>query len=140
MKRFFVTCLLAFAAGYAVAQPADDSLYRAFGERAGLTALMQDFVQRLVADPRTQPFFKNASLERLQVQLTDQLCMLSGGPCTYTGRDMKSVHAGLAIGKADFNALAEVLQDAMDARGIPFRDQNRILARLAPMHREIVNR
>ena len=37
------------------------------------------------------------------------------------------------------NALVEVLQDTMDAQGIPFRDQNRLLARLAPMHREIIN-
>jgi len=48
------------------------------------------------------------------------------------------VHADLTIDQADFNALVEVLQDAMDAQGIPFAQQNRLLALLAPMHREIV--
>jgi hemoglobin len=53
---------------------------------------------------------------------------------------MKSVHADFEIRKGDFNALVEVLQQAMDAQGIAFTAQNRMLARLAPMHRDIINR
>ena len=52
---------------------------------------------------------------------------------------MKEAHDGMDITRGDFNALVEVLQDAMDAQGIPFRAQNRLLAQLAPMHRDIVN-
>ena len=52
---------------------------------------------------------------------------------------MKEAHADQHIGKADFNALVEVLQQSMDAQGIAFTTQNRMLARLAPMHREIIN-
>jgi hemoglobin len=52
---------------------------------------------------------------------------------------MKKAHSGFDINRSHFNALVEVLQLSMDARGIPFRVQNRLLARLAPMHREIVN-
>ena len=63
--------------------------------------------------------------------------MILGGPCGYTGRDMKSSHKGLDIGRGHFNALVEDLQIAMDKRGIPFRAQNKLLAKLAPMHREI---
>jgi hemoglobin len=51
---------------------------------------------------------------------------------------MKAAHADLGIRKADFNALVEVLQDTMDQRRIPFRTQNRLLALLAPMHRDII--
>jgi hemoglobin len=51
---------------------------------------------------------------------------------------MAESHAGLGITRADFNALVEDLQTAMNARGIPFRAQNKLLAVLAPMHREVV--
>jgi hemoglobin len=64
---------------------------------------------------------------------------VSGGPCRRSGPDMKKAHDGMDVTRGDFNALVEVLQDTMDAQGIRFRDQNRLLARLAPMHREIIN-
>ena len=53
---------------------------------------------------------------------------------------MKSSHAGLGIDRADFNALVEDLQIAMDRKGVPFRSQNKLLAILAPMHREVITR
>lgn len=93
---------------------------------------------RLLADPRTGPHFKPANQQRVKEQLVDQLCMLSGGPCVYTGADMKSSHANLDIKKPDFNALVEVLQSAMDAKGIAFRQQGEMLALLAPMNCDII--
>ena len=122
------------------AAPQDDSLYQAFGQKAGIRALMEDFKNRLLADARMNPFFKNTDRERLVTQLTDQLCYESGGPCVYKGASMKPIHDGMEIGKEDFNALVEVLQQAMDAKGIAFSAQNRMLARLAPMHRDIINK
>ena len=125
----------------ATANPAASSseLYIAFGERPGIAALMDDFVVRLKADQRTAPFFEKTNLPELAKHLTDQICALSGGPCVYRGAPMKIVHVDIEIRRADFNALVEVLQDSMDARGIAFRTQNRLLARLAWMHRAIVN-
>ena len=76
---------------------------------------------------------------KLKTQLVSQFCAVSGGPCKYTGVDMKKAHAGYDITRANFNALVEVLQQSMDARGIAFTVQNRLLARLAPMHREVIN-
>ena len=118
---------------------ADDTLFQALGGQGGLTALMDDFVPRLQADTRMQAFFKEANTQRLKEQLASQLCMVSGGPCQYAGADMKTAHAQFEVRKADFNALVEVLQQAMDAQRIPFATQNRLLARLAPMHRDIIN-
>lgn len=120
--------------------PADPSLlpvYKEFGEMAGLTALMDDFMVILLADERTRPFFKDADQPKIKKLLAEQFCVILGGPCSYSGRDMKSSHKGLDIGRSHFNALVEDLQIAMDKRGIPFRAQNKLLARLAPMHREV---
>ncbi|MES2243011.1 MAG: group 1 truncated hemoglobin [Pseudomonadota bacterium] len=130
--------LLAAGTSFAQSAPRGDQLYKAFGEKAGLVTLMDDFMVRLLADPRTGPHFKPANQQRVKEQLVDQLCALAGGPCVYKGADMKSAHANLDIKKSDFHALVEVLQQSMDARGIPFRTQNQMLALLAPMHRDTI--
>ena len=109
-----------------------------FGGEAGLTRLMDTFMAGLLADEKMGPFFANADQGRVKRQLVEQFCVILGGDCTYTGRDMKSSHAGLGIDRADFNRLVEVLQVAMDQHDVPFSAQNRLLAKLAPMHREVV--
>lgn len=136
---FAASALLSAGAALAQSAPApNDQLYKAFGEKSGLVALMNDFMVRLLADPRTEPHFKPANQQRVKEQLVDQFCALGGGPCVYKGADMKSSHSNLDIKKSDFNALVEVLQLSMDAKGIPFRKQNEMLALLAPMHRDII--
>jgi hemoglobin len=123
--------------------PADPSLrgvFDSFGGEAGLTALMDDYMKRLVADPRTNGFFANVDQASVKRHLVEQFCAILGGGCTYTGRDMRSAHEGLNIQRAQFNALVEILQQAMSARHIPFRAQNQLLAKLAPLHRDIEHR
>ncbi len=109
-----------------------------FGGEAGLTRLMDTFMAGLLADERMGPFFANADQARVKRQLVEQFCVILGGDCTYTGRDMKSSHAGMGVDRADFNRLVEVLQVAMDQHDVPFSAQNKLLAKLAPMHREVV--
>jgi len=121
-----VTLAATVFAGAAGAQTApNDTLFQQLGARPGLVALTDAFMVRLLA------VFKS--------QFVDQLCEVSGGPCKFKGKDMKTVHEGQDITRSNFNALVEVLQQSMDAQGIPFGAQNRLLAQLAPMHREIIN-
>ena len=144
MKKTMMAWTLATAgllmAASAMGQTAskNDQLYKAFGEKAGLVALMDDFMVRLLADPRTGPHFQPANQQRIKEQLVDQLCDLGGGPCQYKGADMQSSHSNLDIKKSDFYALVEVLQQSMDAKNIPFQKQNEMLALLAPMNRDII--
>ena len=119
--------------------PPDDTLYRAFGAQDGLVKLMDDFMRRLLADRRMNPFFKDVNQQQVKDQLVVQVCELTGGPCKLKGPGMRQVHDNIDITRADFNALVEVLQQSMDAQGIAFGDQNRLLAKLAPMHRDIIN-
>lgn len=135
----FATLALSTAPIAYAQQATDDTLYQQFGAQPGLVKLMDDFMVRVLADPRLNPFFKDVNQAHVKEQLVVQLCEVSGGPCKRQGPDMKKVHAGFDIDRASFNALVEVLQQAMDAQGIPFSAQNRMLAQLAPMHRDIVN-
>ena len=133
-----ILCTVATAPAWAQSAAASGSLYQAFGEKQGLTQLVDDFHVRLLADARMGPHFKPANAKNIKEQLVDQFCVVTGGPCVYKGADMKSAHSNLDINKGDFNALVEVLQQSMDAKGIPFATQNKLLARLAPMHRDII--
>jgi len=135
-----VSMSLCAASAHAQSTPApDDSLFQAFGGQRGLVVLMDDFMARLLADARMNPFFKETDQKHIKEQLVVQFCQVAGGPCKLAKPDMKKPHSGVDIAMADFNALVEVLQQSMDAQGIPFGVQNRLLARLAPMHRDIVN-
>jgi hemoglobin len=122
---------------------ADLAAFEAFGGKDGIVLLSRDLMAALMSDPRTrEPFAKLSQARRDQVEarLADQFCELLGGPCTYRGPKMKNIHRGLGFTMADFTALVEDLQAAMDRNGVPFRAQNRLLAKLAPMHRDIVEK
>ncbi len=124
------------ASAYPVAPAA--GLYQALGEQGGIRLLMDDLVARLRRDARLAGHFRDSKPEHLAGQLTAQVCQLAGGPCRYEGPTMAEAHQGLTISKADFNALVELLQQSMDARGLAFGRQNQLLALLAPLHRDVI--
>lgn len=119
---------------------AGTAVYKAFHEKEGIQRIMDDFIVRITTDPRIKARFDGANLPRLKLLLVQQVCYLTGGPCEYTGKDMKSAHAGMGLQNRDFNALAEDLQLSMDKEKVPFRAQNKLLAKLAPMQRPIVTK
>jgi hemoglobin len=119
---------------------ADDALYRQFGEKEGLTKIVDDMYDNVLADPRTAPYFDNAPVRRIKQKIVEQFCVLLDGPCVYTGRNMKRTHEGQSIDRAAFNALVEDMQAAMDKNGVPFHAQNKLLAKLAPMYRDVQDR
>ena len=141
LAGFALACCLDVSTTGSQAQSAnDDLLYRQFGERAGLVALIDDFSLRLNADPRTRPFVQDVDMRDFKPRMVTQFCELTGGPCTRAGRDVNTVHRGPDIARQDAYAVIEVLQAAMDARGIPLRSQSGLLAKLAPMQREMIDR
>ena len=117
--------------------PALAPVFKQFGEKPGLVSLVNDFMDNLMDDPVTRPFFADANRDHIKKELVDQFCVILDGPCTYTGLDMQQAHKGLDITEADFNALVVDLQKAMDKHGIPFTAQNQLMAKLAPMHRDV---
>jgi hemoglobin len=134
--------LLAAQPFAALAQIAPDasSAYNTFGGKPGLLKINTDLVTRAKADARLAAAFKDANTQRLAEQLTEQFCQVLGGPCSYRGPDMKTAHQNMDVTANQFNALVELLQDAMKAQNVPFGAQNALLAKLAPMHRDIIAR
>jgi hemoglobin len=128
------------AADPAPAHPELRGVLEQFGGEPGLVALMDEFMAIMLDNPELAPFFEFSDQAKVKRQLAEQFCVILGGGCTYTGRDMVESHQGLAITRGNFNALVEDLQTAMNRRGIPFRAQNQLLGKLAPMHREIIGR
>ena len=115
-------------------------MWKAFHEKAGVDRVVDELVDLSLADPRISDIFTSHDMVRLRRTLKEQFCYLLNGGCDYSGRDMKTVHKDMGLQNADFNALVEHLQVAMDHEKIGFRDQNRFLAKLAPMQRKTVER
>lgn len=119
---------------------AEATLYDALGGRAGIARIVDEMVALSFADERVKDDFDNIDPDRLKARIADLICQLAGGPCQYRGRPMGPAHRGLHLTRAKFNAVAEDLQTAMERVGIPYRTQNRLMALLAPMQRDIVTR
>jgi len=119
---------------------ADKTLYESMGGEPALRAALDHFADIVVADDRINFTFAEANMAKFKQLLFEQLCNLSGGPCKYTGRDMRTSHVKLKINNAEFNALAEDLYISLGQAGVPYRLQNKLMALLAPMQHEIVTK
>jgi hemoglobin len=119
---------------------ADDRLLQAFHGPAGVGRIVDEMLDATSKDSRTADIFKAADMERLRRTLKEQFVYILGGKVDYTGRDMRAVHKDQGVQQTDFNILVEYLQAAMDHERVPFRAQNRLLAKLAPMQRDVVER
>jgi hemoglobin len=117
----------------------DASLYDRLGRRDAIAGVVKDFVEERVAkDNRIKAMFANTDIPALEAKLIDQICEASGGPCKYTGKDMKTVHAGMNIKDSDFNALVEDLKASLDHFKVGPKEQQDLLGALATMHDDIV--
>jgi hemoglobin len=139
-----VVGLLATTAG---AQDAarQKSLYDRLGGKKAITAVVDEFVGRVAADNRINQFFaatasNPAQLASFKMKLVDPICEASGGPCKYTGKDMKTAHRGMGVSTADFNALVEDLVGALDKFKVGAADKNQLLGVLGPMQGQIVEK
>lgn len=119
---------------------ADKSLYDRLGGKPAITAVVDDFVGRVAADPRINGKFAATDIPRLKRLLVEQICQASGGPCTYTGRSMKATHAGMGVSNVDFDALVSDLVATLNAFKVPEREKNELLGALGPMKKDIVEK
>ena len=114
------------------------SLYERLGGLDPITAVVDSFVARCAGDDRINGKFERTDIPRLKKMLVDQVCEVTGGPCTYTGRDMRQTHDGMQVTAGEFDALVEDLVGTLDEFDVPKADQDEVLALLGPMRGEIV--
>src|SRR5579863_7251604 len=142
--------LLVLAAGLLTIAPispaaSGDTLYKSLGGKKAITAVVDDFVGRAAADNRINSFFQATAgdpkrLAKFKKNLVDQICEAAGGPCKYTGKDMKTAHQGMGITTADFNALVEDLVKTLNKFKVGKTEQDQLLGVLGPMKAMIVEK
>jgi hemoglobin len=139
MKNLFAAsaCLFMLAS---LPAHAEDTLFADMGGQAGIDKIVDASVDNYLADDRIKAIFDESNIDRLRAEFKVQFCQVAGGGCDYKGHNMTAAHKGLHLNNADFNAVVEDLQAAMDKVGLPFATQNRFLARLAPMQHQVVSR
>ena len=118
----------------------EKSLYDRLGGKPAITAVVDDFTARVAADRRINRFFANTDVPAFKAKLVDQICEASGGPCKYTGKDMKTAHAGMGVTDDDFNALVGDLVATLDKFKVPEKEKGELLGALGPMKKDIVTK
>ena len=153
MKRltpFLYFTLTAFAAVvpfYAAPPQAfaqqQQTLYQRLGGHDAISAVTDDFLGRLTTDPQLKRFFighNQEGLSRIRLHIIDFLCVTTGGPCAYTGQDMKTAHTGLGITESDWNVTVKHLVATLDKFKVPERERSEVLAAISGLKGDIVGR
>ena len=120
-------------------------MYQRLGGKKGIQSVVNDFAARCVADQRINSYFAGtvADSKRLAAfkqKLADQICEATGGPCKYTGKDMKSAHKGMGITSDAFNYLVEDLAATLGKLKVGSNEQNELIGLLAPMKTDTVEK
>jgi hemoglobin len=140
-KQVVTGCIAVAAAWTLSSTPsfaAEMSLYDRLGGQGAIQAVVTKFISNVAADKRINGFFATADLKKVNKLITEQVCSATGGPCTYSGRDMKTTHKGMKVTTAAFNALVEDLVSALDTFNVPAKEKGELLAILGPMKTDIV--
>ncbi len=145
MKRFtaivFATLICAVIARADHHEEA--TLYKRLGGYDALAAVTDDFIGRMAGDPKLGRFFvghSEDSLQRIRQHVVDQLCAATGGPCIYTGRDMKTAHKGMGISADEWSNAVTHLKATLDKFKVPAREQKEVVAALSALEKDIVEK
>ena len=132
-----------YADHHTEAKPAMKSLYERLGGYDAIAAVTDDFIGRMATDKQLARFFvghSEDSLKRIRQHVIDQICMATGGPCVYTGRDMKTSHKGMGISEAEWNNAAAHLVATLDKFKVPATEKNELLAAVSSFKKDIVEK
>ena len=142
MKRSFILFAVILFGTFA-AQAQEKSLYQRIGGYDAVAAVTDDFLGRLLGDKKFAKFFvgaSNDSKKRIRQHIVDFLCVATGGPCVYTGRDMKTVHNGLMITKAEWDASVKLLVATLDKFKVPAKEKGEVLGAVGGLEKDIVEK
>jgi hemoglobin len=142
----FLILIALTAANTTFAQSMDKmekSLYERLGGYDALAAVTDDFAARLITDKKLGKYFvgmSDDSVTKLRQHVIDFLCAATGGPCKYTGRDMKTVHKGLEISKEEWDVSVARLIETLDKFKVPDMEKKEVLAAVGSLEKDIVEK
>jgi hemoglobin len=122
-------------AGPSASEP---TLYERLGGRVAISAVVDDAIANLAADPRINGRFGHANATQLKDSLVDLLCQRTGGPCAYTGRNMADAHEGMHIRDDEFDDLLEDIAKSFAKFNVRDADQQAALGLLRQMRHAVV--
>jgi hemoglobin len=138
-----VFAMLAVVLFAAAAKAEEKSLYQRLGGYDAIAAVSDEFIARLATDDEEKRFFigfSNDSKARIRQHLVDLVCKSTGGPCVYTGRDMKTAHAGAGVTKADWDHSLKIFGGVLNKFKVPEKEQQELAALLLPLEKDIVEK
>jgi hemoglobin len=116
----------------------EPSLYERLGGTDAITAVVRAVVDRQTKDDRLNQKFTRTNQDRLIKEFVDFICQATGGPCTYTGRDMTEAHHNMAVTNGEFRAFVDDVVAVLDDFKVGKAEQGELLNALAPLQGEIV--
>lgn len=126
------------------AKPAVKPLYERLGGLKPITLVVDDFIDRLLADevlnanPAIKAGRESSPAPYLKVQVAVLVCQVTGGPCKYTGKDMKSSHSHLNITEAEWSAMAADFKASLDKFQVPAAEQQELFDVVGKTKKDIV--
>ncbi|HEY8211658.1 MAG TPA: group 1 truncated hemoglobin [Myxococcaceae bacterium] len=114
------------------------SLFDRLGGMPAIEAVIADFMGNVAADERINAPFAVSDLKLVQKRLVEFVCVATGGPCKYGGRDMKAAHRGMGVTNAQFDALVGDLVKTLEKFKVPEREKSELLGALGPLREQIV--
>ena len=132
------SAVVSFGAGDAQAK---DSLYKRLGGYDAIAAVTDDFIGRLLKDPTFARFFAgfaDDSKKLIRQRLVDFVCEKTGGPCFYTGRDLKTAHTGLGISKEEWDKAIALFGETLTGLRVPAEESQELATLIVPFEKDIV--
>jgi hemoglobin len=119
------------------------TLYERLGGYTAISAVVNDFEDRLFVDPKVGKYFVGMGTDTRELfkQKTKNLvCNVTGGPCKVISRSAKTTHAGLGITNAEFDIVVGHLSEALDKYKVPAAEHKELMDIVETLRKDIVER
>lgn len=120
------------------------SLYERLGGVYAIAAVVDDFIDRIMDDPKLNANPKvdeahhRVSRAGFKYLVTEMVCWATGGPQRYTGKNMRDSHAHLDITEEEWSVFLTDFRTTLDKFQVPAAEQAELFAIVASTKSDIV--
>jgi hemoglobin len=140
MRLALFTLTLMACGGTTKPVPAPDTrpLFQRLGGQPAINAVVHEFVMTTKADPRISQYFLNTDPVKLEQAMDDHVCSITGGGCTYKGKEMLAAHTNMHLADADFAAFMDDLAKVLAKLNVPKRETDEVLGAFNGLKGDVV--